>query len=178
MTSFDEILADAKRPELPVHLCLRGDLVGQHRDLELRLQSASRVAPNLKERSEASVLAEQIRDLEAQIAASKRTFWLRAMDPRDWSDFWAEKPERGKEEEEAAFKGRWYVWVCQLVSKCAFDPVMTPEQVDQLVPNLSGQQWDELSDTAYGLNAKGVVVPFSLAASVLTPSDEPSSEQR
>jgi hypothetical protein len=175
VSDFEEILAGAKRPEHPVPLCLRGDLVGRHAELEQQLQTASR-ASTLGRRSDASVLAEEIKALEEQITASKRTFWLRAMDPREWSDFWAEKPERGKDEEEAPFKQRWYVWVCEMVSRCAFDPVMTPEQVDRLVPNLSGAQWDQLSDAAYGLNAKGVVVPFSLAASALTPSDEQSSK--
>lgn len=176
MTSFEEILAQAKRPEVPVALCLRGDLVGRHREFELKLQSAPRATSNLGERSEASVLAEEIREIEAQINASKQMFWLRAMRPREWSDFRATAPERIEDEPDDAFKERWFAWVCELVSRCAFEPVMTAEQVGELVPNLSGTQWDELSDAAWNLNAKGVVVPFSLAASALIQNDEPSSK--
>lgn len=174
MTTFDEVIAGARRPETAVPLCLRGDLDAEWRELERQLPNASRVAANLGERSEASVLAEKMAALREQMLEAERVFRFRAMHPRVWSDFHATQPEKGKDEDLAEFKARWFAWVCKLVSDCAIDPVMTPEQVAELVDVLSGAQWDQLSNAAYGLNASRQAIPFSAAVSALTPTDKPS----
>lgn len=175
MTTFDEIIAEAKRPGDSVSLCLRGDLTAPYRDLERQLQTASRTAPSLSQRSEAAVIAEQMRDLEARMAAAARLFSLEAMPAKKWSDFRATQPEKKKDEEGAEFQARWFDWTCQLVARSVVAPVvMTPEQVAELCDVLSGGQWDELSNKAWNLNSGEVAVPFSVAASALIPRSEQS----
>jgi len=172
VTTFDEILTAARRPETTVSLCLRGDLVGPYRELERKLRTASRTQVNLAEPSEASLLAAQMRDIEAQMAAASHTFTLRAMTAHEWSDFLVTRPERDPETKEETFRAAWFDWTCQLVAVSCVDPQMTAEQVAQLCDVLSGGQWDELSNTAFGLNSREVTVPFSVAASALTQDDE------
>lgn len=175
MTTFEELIAQAKRPGTSVSLCLRGDLTVPFRELERKLQTASRTSPSLGERSEAAVLAEQIRALETQMAEATTSFTLEAMHPKAWADLWAARPLRKDEEDEQAFLDRWFGWVCTVVARSVTGPVvMTPEQVGQLCDVLSGGQWDELSETSFALNGERVTVPFSAAASVLIPAPEPS----
>ena len=172
MTSFEEILAGARLPETSVSLCLRGDLDAQWRELERQLQSAPRHPTSLGKRSEASVLAEQIQALEAEMAASQVTFTMRADSAKSWSDFVATGPKREKGEDAEAWSARWFDWMCLLISRACVEPAMTAEQVAQLCDVLSAAQWDDLSNAAWNLNARAVPVPFSLAASALTESGE------
>lgn len=171
MTSFDEILAGARLPETSVSLCLRGDLDAQWRELERRLQSASRDVASLGQRSEASILAEQIRALEADMAANEVTFRMRADTAKKWSDFIDTKPTRQKDDTDADWSGRWFAWMCQLISRACIEPELTSDQVAQLCDVVSAAQWDNLGNAAWNLNARTAPVPFSLAASALIPND-------
>jgi hypothetical protein len=175
VTTFEEVKAQARLARTSVSLCLRGDLVAEHEELERRLRTASRTAPNLGQRSEASQIAEQMQALEQQMAASVTTFTLEAMPALEWSEFYNARPQRQKDDDEQTHNARWFEWVCRLVARSVIEPfTMTAEQVAELVTVLSGHQWDELSDAAWGLNSKEVTVPFSVAASALTPQSEQS----
>lgn len=171
-----ELLAMAKRPEDQIPLCLRGDLVVQFRRLEIALQDAPREAPSLGELSPAAIIANHMQDLRAQMQAAEAPFHLRALAGREWSDFRATQPDLKGDDPEAD-SAAWFSWVCQLVSRTVIDPVMTPEQVAELCDAMSGEQWIELSDGCWRLNAGKVSIPFSVAASVLTESGEPKSTQ-
>lgn len=170
MTAFADILAQARLPEATVTLCLRGDLAAEWGDLERQLADASTSAPSLAERSPARIIAEQMEDLRARMVASAVTIRLRALPAPVWGQLYAERPIRAKDsgESEQAWRDRWYAWVADLVSRCAIDPVMTVEEVGQLVDVLSGVQWDELSNAAWLLNERKVEIPFSAAVSALT----------
>jgi hypothetical protein len=172
VTSFEDILAGARLPETSVSLCLRGDLDAEWRELERKLQSASRESASLGRRSEASILAERVKALEAEMAASQVTFTMRADSAKRWSDFVATQPKRQKGETDEAWSGRWFDWMCQLISRACVEPAMTAEQVAQLCDVLSAAQWDDLGNGAWNLNARTTPVPFSLAASALTESGE------
>lgn len=176
MTTFEEILAQAKRPTTSVSLCLRGDLTAPYRDLERQLPTASRTAPSLGARSDAAVIAEKMQALEAEMQAASQTFVLQALTAKEWSDFFMKKPdERLKDETDEELGARVYAWVAELVARSVIEPVrMTVDQVGQLCDVLSGGQWDELSNAAWRLNKADVAVPFSVAASALIPRSEQS----
>lgn len=171
MTTFEELIAQAKRPGTSVSLCLRGDLTVPYRELERKLQTAARTAPSVGQRSEAALLAEQMRGIETQMAEATTSFTLQAMHPKAWSDLWSVRPMKQDDEDDEVFKERWFAWVCVIVARTVTGPVaMTAEQVTELCDVLSGAQWDELSDTAFALNGQRITVPFSAAASALIPA--------
>jgi hypothetical protein len=174
VTTFDEILAQAQLPETTVTLCLRGDLHAQWSELERQLPDASTEAVSLAEPSEAFRIAEQMEALREQMQAARVTFRLRAMSALDWAAFASTRPApRKDDEDEVVWRGRWYAWVSELVSRCAVDPEMTTAQVGQLVSRISGTQWDELSNAAWAINERTVQIPFSAAASALTRTTAP-----
>lgn len=170
MTTFEELIAQARRPGTTVSLCLRGDLTAPYRELERKLQTADRTAPSVGQRSEAALLAEQMRALETQMAEATTSFALEAMHPKPWADLWAARPVKESAEDEE-FQERWFAWLCVIVSRTVTGPVvMTTEQVAQLCDVLSGGQWDELTNTAFALNGERITVPFSAAVSALIPA--------
>lgn len=177
MKTIDEILASARRPEVAVPICLRGDLVSQWQDLERRAEHASTAPTNLGERAEASVIAEQMAALHKEMADAEEPFLLRALPPRDWIKFHATYPVRGKDEADEAFSDRLYAWTCQAVALTCVQPAMTAEQVDELVPLLSARQWTELQNRTLLVNTGEVTVPFFAAASDPTPTTGPTSRR-
>jgi hypothetical protein len=173
VTTFEEILAQAKRPRTSVQLCLRGDLTAPYVELEQRLRTASRTSESLGKKSDAVVIAEQMRALEAEMAAASTTFVLEAMHPKAFSDFVATQPERAKDETDEALGERLFGWAAELVARSVVEPVqMTAEQVGELCDVLSNGQWNELSNAAWALNRQDVAIPSSVAVSALIPADE------
>lgn len=177
MRTFDEVLALAAPSETTVPLVLGGQYLEQIRQLEQKLRDAAPPA-SLAERNPATVIAEQIAELQERMRGTEVDFHLRAMPGRQWDKFKFLQPTRAKDEDDDAFLARFFDWLCQLVSKTCIDPVMTAEQVAALVDRMPGSSWDTLSDTAWGQNAGKVTVPFSAAAYAWTSaSDETSKRQ-
>lgn len=175
--SIDDILAEAKRPEDEVSLCLRGDLVARFRQLERELETAPTQAVSLGEPAPAAAIAERMQQLRAEMADAEVPFALRALEPRDWERFYGTMPVRKEGEAQDTYSDRWFDWVCELVARTCVDPVMSADQVKALVPNLSSAQWNELSNGAFRLNAGKVSIPFSDAASALTPTSGQTSRR-
>lgn len=166
--TFAEILEQARRPEDTVELCLRGDLVAQFHALERQLVDAPRVGQSLSEASPASLLAAQITALREQMDDAKVTFHLRAMPPREWSDYDATQPAKLDDETDKQHRDRFFAWIVELVSRCLIEPELTPEQVVEVVDVLSPHQWNQLAERAWTLNTGVVSVPFSAAASAIS----------
>lgn len=172
MTSFDDVLAQAALPETSVALCLRRDLTARFRDLERRLASANTVAANLGERAESSVIAEEMEALRKEMAEREVTFHIRALSALEWVRFEARLPQRAKDESPDEFAAnRFYPAIAGLVSRCVTDPVMTVEQVGQLVDVLSGADWNLLSGTVWAVNNDREGIPFSVAAYAMIHSE-------
>lgn len=172
MPTFEEVKARASRPATVVSLCLDGAALGEIKALERQLTDAP-AASNLGERSPAAVIVEQIEAVQARARESMVDFHLRAIRGVDWIPFWELRPQPAEGESPVDFNGRWFTYVCQMVALTCVDPVMTPEQVAELVDTLPADSWTALYDEVWALNTNKVSVPFSAAASALTsPSGE------
>lgn len=176
MPTFEEIKARASLPETTVTLIVDGKHLERIRDLEAQLRVAQ-PPTSLAERNPATVLAEEIADLQEEMRDSVVAFKLRAMGGRRWDRFKFTQPQRAKDEDEDAFSERFFLWLCVLVSITCIDPVMTAEEVAELVDLLPGSSWDELSSEAWALNSGKVSIPFSAAAFGLTTSSGGTSRR-
>ncbi len=177
MPTFEEIKARASRPATVVSLCLDGEALGEIRELEKQLDNAP-VPTNLGEPSVAHQIREQIEAVQERCRESMVDFKLRAIRGPDWAPFWATRPIPDKDESSEEFGGRWFTFVCDLVSRSVVDPAMTPEQVAELADELPQDSWNELSDEAWTLNTNKVSVPFSAAVSALTSSSDEKPRRR
>ncbi|MDP9145664.1 MAG: hypothetical protein M3N43_13410 [Actinomycetota bacterium] len=164
MTEFRDVLGKASRPTTVVSLCLDGEALGEIRALEHRIDEGY-VPMSLADRNPASDIVEQIEAIQERAKESYVDFHLRAVRGPDWAPFWSGRPVPGEGESSEAFNVRWFDFVCRMVSLTCVDPVMTPEQVAELVDEMPADSWGELSEEVWALNTNKVTVPFSAAAS-------------
>lgn len=174
MTDFDDVLKLASLPSRTVWLCLDGatleEIENLQRELEQTPKATSVADGRRRELTEALAAAQQ------RMGESTVAFRLRAMPVRGeggWPAFMLTRPLRGEKEPDEAYEVRAFPWYAELVSRTCIDPVMSLDQVTELVDLLSGAGWNELAGTAMNLNARKVDVPNFDAASAPTRDSEP-----
>jgi hypothetical protein len=162
-----------RRPEGSVDLCLAGDLVLQHEALDRQLSEAEADPNEGIEGGARAALVDQILALEEEMRASVVTFRLRALPRGKYRELKNSCPPRiredGQPDPHDARRGfdidRMYD---RLVPVSIFDPVLSEQELKEILDDLTDGQFVALGDTAYGLNEGVVDVPFSRAASRLT----------
>lgn len=177
MANFDDVRKLASRPTRVVPLCLAGELVEEIAALERQLAEA-KPATNLGEASPKRLIAERIVALQEQMREATVDFHLKALPSREWSVLYAGQPTRNDAEPAEEWEPRIFTWQADMVSRSSVDPVMSVEQVGELVDVLHYRAWAELSTACYVLNMREVDVPNSEAASEVTRDSEQTSRRR
>ncbi|AGL13882.1 hypothetical protein [Actinoplanes sp. N902-109] len=180
MNDFNALLDQATRPEKTVQLCMRGDLVARHEQLDRELTKAQQRARDSLAGGNVGELTDQIRAIEQEMADSTWTFRLRALRRRDFRALVAAHPPRrvvadGEEKihEQDQFTGvNGETFHDALIRACLVDPELDDAQWERLVDSLNDRQFDELAGAAWGVNRSDVDVPFSRAASRTSPDSE------
>lgn len=163
-TDLADVLAQAKRPESVVSLCLRGDLLARHAQLEADLASVLLADLTDQDALAAKVgpIADEIRDVEEQIAASRVEFRLRAIGRLAWEALVeAHPPREGTEDSWDAPTFLPALLVASLVTPTG----VTDETVGALYDVLNEGDRQRLEDAALLVNQEGTSVPFSGRAS-------------
>jgi hypothetical protein len=171
MTDFDSVKKRATLPTRTVPLCLAGEMVEQIAQLEQQFADAA-PPTNIGEASPKRIIAEQIAELQDEMREATVEFQLRAMGARTWAKFWASMPTRAEKESDEAWEERVYPFYADLVSRSCVDPVMSVEQVDELVELIHGGAWSRLANQCITLNMGGIDIPNSAAASELIGTSE------
>ena len=175
-TSLDQVLADLAPPERVVSLCLAGDLVAEHQELERELERAQKAdllaGPRLGNVPTAHAVAEQIRDVEDRMRARTHTFRFRSLSRKAWSDLLAEHPDpTGKR----IFDPDTFAPAA--IAACCVEPDMgDPVQLKSFMELLSTAQFSALFDGAWEANTTNPSVPFSYAASGLLQTSAKNSD--
>ncbi|MFR0351785.1 hypothetical protein [Streptomyces sediminimaris] len=166
MPDITEILKKARPREHTVRICLAGDVAAEVDRLEKQLAAVSEWRPaSIADQHPGVEIAEQIAAAREKMRAAEAEFTFRALGAKAWSDLVAQHP--GKTEDQAYDAE---TLAPALVSASAVDPVMTPEQVDELFEHLNNGQREELIGAAWVVNGEATSVPFSLAASAILAS--------
>jgi hypothetical protein len=168
--NFDDLKKRASLATRVVSLCLAGELVEQITVLERQL-SATKTATSL-EGTGRPQLVEQIEALREEMRESTVDFRLRALGARPWGLFYAAMPTRKEGESDEDWEPRNFEWQADMVSRTCVDPVMTVEQVGELVELLHLRSWTELASEAFMVNMGGLDIPNSAAVSDLTGDSE------
>jgi len=171
VTDFDAVKKLATLPTRTVSLCLAGELVEEAARLERQLAEV-RPATNLGDASPRRAILEQVEDVRTRMRESTVDFHLQAMRARPWALFYAGAPTRKEDESDEDWEPRNFAWQADLVSRTCVDPVMTVEQVGELVDLLHSLSWAQLVNGAAVVNMGGIDVPNFEAASELTGTSE------
>jgi hypothetical protein len=170
---FKTLLADAALPERTVPLCLRGDLVAEHEELDRRLEEANRRPADSLEGNGAGDLVDQIEALQARMQASTVVFRLRALPKPAWRALIAAHPPRRDTDgnplqEDAAIGLNMETFFDAITRACLVYPVIDDETWAMMAGpagKLTDRQLGQLSDAAWAVNRGEIDVPFSHAAS-------------
>jgi len=167
---FRALLAGAKLPEATVSICLRGDLVADHEAAERELERAQRNTINSLEGSGAGDIADRIAALEEQMREHTYEFRLRALPRAKWHELVGQHPPRRDEAGDVVEADRFILvnvetfWDA-IIRACVVDPELSEDDWRQLEASLTDHAFQQLCDAAWGINRRGVSIPFSRAAS-------------
>lgn len=171
MPDFTTMLAEAKRPERTVLVCLRGDLAAAHEDLERQLELALKKPDTGKESGGVGELMDRIAALEEEMRGHSYTFRLRALPRHEFRALVHAYPPREDEngerlKEDAAMGVNRDDFFPALIRVVVYDPTPTDaEWADLLDDKLTEYQFQELAWACWRLNDGEVNVPFSRAVS-------------
>lgn len=183
MTEWRDKLKQARLPEAVVPIVLRGDLAAEHEQLTRQLDEAKSRGPSSLAGSGAGRIEDRLREIADEMRESVVEFTLRALPrtkrPNDrrpsWRELREQYPPREKNGEmlrEDILAG--FVDALQfpepLVRASVISPELTDDDWDELLPNISDGQFDELVNAAWTLNRGKIDIPFSSAGSGTTPT--------
>lgn len=175
--SFADRLAGIRLPERVVPLCLRLDLVADHQEAdELLQQLMNRPAQKLGGDGRAEI-RQRILELEAEMKAYEQPFRLRGMPGPQWRKLKREHQPRPAEDgdginpaDRLGINNETF-WE-PAVRASIVDPEISDEQWQVLYGSLPDKQFDRLATAAWNLNESAVNIPFSFAASLMTPDSD------
>lgn len=178
-TDIAGLLAQAKRPERTIPLCLRGDLVAEYEDLQRRREEhADQPDADSLDGGATVAIDADMRELRATMQASTVVFRMRALPRKRFREICDQHPPRKNDdgtpnEADAALGVNLATAPDPLIRACLVGPPLSEDQLTQILDDvLSDRQYDELFLTAWHVNRATVDVPFSSAASARTPRSD------
>lgn len=169
------LLSAARLPERTVDLCLRGDLQAEWEALQQDLENARRSAgESLAAGVDGAEIEEQIRELEATMAAAVLTARLRAVSRGTFQAMALAHPPRPDNQRDQLYGFNIETFNADLIRLCWAEPALDDEQWAQLMAVLTPGQYRLLADTCEVLNHSPVDLPFSSSGSPRAPVSDAS----
>lgn len=166
--TFDQLLDEAQPPEDTVDICLRGDLVAVYHKLQQQLAAVQDPPPgsgSLAGNPAKLELQQQMDSVAAKMRSRTKTFRLRALGDRAYSDFLALHPPRPEDRRDMLLGYNRETLGPALIRACLIDPKPSAEQWEKMRDVISAGEWSKLDKTARELNFAEINIPFSSAAS-------------
>lgn len=171
----------ARLPETTVQLVLRGDLAAEHEQLTRQLKEA-REATSLAGDGSGRII-ERLDEIAAEIRDSAIELTLRALPRakrpgdrrptfRQLKEQYPPREKNGEMVREDMLAGfiNAELFPEPLVKASVVEPELSDEDWDELMPNISDGQFEELVTAAWNLNRGKVNIPFSYGGSAKTPT--------
>lgn len=156
--TLDQIMTSARRVRRVARICLAADLeadwVATLEELGTLVTADGELVNEDASMDEAAVVAElraKAADLRARMAGQTFSVMFEAMNDDDWDVF--EKTHRNNAGKVKDLRE----WQVAIISACAVNPTMTPDQVKELRTKLGPTQITEMSNQAYAACATGGV---------------------
>lgn len=180
MAKLSEINAEARPFTASVWLCLRGDLVREHEQLERELADIRRKSDGSLGGDGAAEVARRIRDLETQMREGETEFTFQAIGRSAWRNLLAEHPPT-KEQKDIGADHNPETFAAAAMAASLIDPFPgqgeeAVAEVEALLEKLTTLQLGKLWTTCMSANIDGGNTPGeSSAASAALRASELSS---
>lgn len=158
MPDIAGILDSIAPRELPVAVCLAGDLAGQADRLQAELAACGEdwAPAHMGDVDPRRTLAAALDDVRARMREATVTFTFRALGHIPYSGLIAAHPApQGSDD---AYDSATFLPA--LLAACCTDPVMTPQQVKVLLGQLNDGQARQLFAAALAVNEEPSPLPF------------------
>jgi hypothetical protein len=180
--TLKDLIKQAHRPEKNVPVCLRGDLRASWEDLEQQLAGLhKRPRTSLADPGsdgEAAAIVEQMKAIEDEMREATVSVRLRALERDGYRALLKEHPPREDEPADGAMGVNSDTFYQPLILKCWIEPAELDEAGrKELLQLLTQAQYDSLATAAVQVNRGTVDVPFSRAASRMTPNSDGTSKR-
>lgn len=158
MPDIAAILDQITPRELPVEVCLAGDLAGQADRLQAELAACGEdwTPAHMGDVDPRRAIAAALDDVRARMREATVTFTFRALGHIPYSRLIAAHPAPSGDEE-AYDPG---TFLPALLAACCIDPPMTPPQVTDLLGMLNDGQARQLFGAALAVNEEPSPLPF------------------
>ena len=165
-----------ERPTIRVDVCLNADMFSEHQKVETELQAATQAAGGRQSESKL-VLAEQLRAIEEEMAASTVYFHFRALPRKVFAETVAAHPPREGNKTDESLGVNTDTALAPLF-RVSFEKVTDNDgelvdfsagEIDGFVAELTDGQYSGFLLSLLGLNRGKVDAPFTRGASVRTP---------
>lgn len=172
--TVDDFLGGYQSPRVTVRVTQRADLLARHADLKHQHQIALRDDLQLNRDPQAPAVIDELRDVEAELAASEFPFTFEALGRHKYMRVKAAHPAR-KQDRSDRLDFNADTFPAALIAASAVEPTMTDEQAVELVDRLSDGQFTKLWNAAIAVNVGSDDVPKSVLRSDSAASNGTSS---
>lgn len=159
--SFADIMSRAKPRETQVSICVAGDLAAEADRLVAQLNAIDQPRPgmSLADLGDRAKLAAELEDVRALMREDEVSFRFRALPRKEFSDLIAAHPGGPDQNWDPV------TMPPDLVARCAIEPKMTLDEVEQLFDVLNEDQRGQLYAAAWRANNAATAIPSSRAVS-------------
>lgn len=181
MNSILEVIREAKRPERTATVCLRGDLVSEHEDLEKHLVKTR------AEGGETDPIVGRIAELQQAMQNAMVTFRFRAIGSMGSLDLAAGHPARPDDDDDKRLGYNRSTYYPAVIRACCYaierdEETLSPDEVTDedwtaLLDALSSTQFDKVFGAAWLCDHEDVEVPTSPLALLISQRTSESSTQ-
>jgi len=172
--TIEEFLGDYRSPRVSVRVTQRADLLAEHVRLQAAHKRATRGDLSENRLPEAPGIVDELRAVEAAIAASEFEFTFEALGRQEYLQLLAAHPPRHEDRtERLSFNGETFPPA--LVAASAVEPAISEAQAAQLVERLSDAQFSKLWNAALTVNIGDDSAPKSVLRSATTEQNDGSS---
>jgi hypothetical protein len=174
--TIDEFLDGYEEQRVPAKVCMKGNLVAEHAELDAQLNAAHKRARDSMHDKEVSRLRRAIADIEKRIAESERTFWFHGVGYRAWQDLKRKYPPTKEQREQQGLDLNLETFVVPAIAASAVQPEMSLEQANSLAEILPEGEIQKLFRAVLQANGETLVPKSILAAAIeqVVPSDRSS----
>lgn len=170
VASTADLIARAKPRTLEVPVCSAGDLVDAHDKLtsDLARFRAGGDSGSLAGGAEPKItdLAQQIVDLEAEMAEATVIYRVQSIGRKAWADLKALHPPTPAERKQG-LDINMATFPQAAIAACAVEPTVSPAEAEQLTVVLPEGEWGKLWSAVCGVNMGVLDTPKSAAAAVI-----------
>jgi hypothetical protein len=163
---IDEFLDSYERKRVPARICPKASLVLAHADAEAKLSGAQKDAKDDFHNRDVAALAREVRELEAEIKASERTFWFEGVSYRDWQDLKRKHPATKAQKQDDGLDINIDTFALPAIAASCVDPKMNTEQAKRLAETLPDGEIQKLFRATLQANGE-TFAPKSVLAGVI-----------